>query len=165
MKRLSARGQKWLKGFHLFFACLWVGGAVGATLMIFCMKPTYGMQLHGINQSINFIDFFVIIPGNCGILLTGLIYSSLTSWGWFRHKWIIVKWAIGIYGMVFGIIWLGPWASNLEHISKAKGISALSNPAYLHNQRMLYWWGSFQVATIIFAIFISALRPWKSKKT
>jgi hypothetical protein len=163
MVKLKAKGQKWLKGFHLFFACLWVGGAVSVNLMLYCLKGNDGMQLYGINQSINFIDIWVIIPGNAGIILTGLLYSIYTNWGWFKHRWVTVKWVIALYGMVFGIIWLGPWAGSLEHISKVRGLGALKDERYTANLLMLYLWGTFQAATIIFAVFISAIKPWKKK--
>jgi hypothetical protein len=163
MVKLKAKGQKWLKGAHLLFACLWVGGAVSVNLMLYCLKANNGMQLYGINQSINFVDIWIIIPGNVGIILTGLLYSIYTNWGWFKHKWITVKWTIALYGMLFGIIWLGPWAESLEHISKVEGISALQNERYTTNLLMLYWWGTFQAVTIIFAVFISAIKPWKKK--
>lgn len=164
MKGLKIRGQKWLRSFHLFFACLWVGGAMSATLMLPILKAVDGPQLYGINQSINFIDIFIIIPGNSGILLMGLIYSVYTNWGWFKYRWITVKWAIGLYGMIFGIIWLGPWATSLEYISKKEGLKALENMTYLYNEKMIIWWGGFQTATIVFAVFISVLKPWRQKR-
>ncbi len=161
---MSVKGQRWLKGFHIFFACLWVGAAVTLTLMLFTVKARDGMQLFGINLSMKFIDDFIIIPGAVGSLLTALIYSIWTNWGWFKHNWITVKWIINIYGVIFGTFWLGPWLNSLVPIAKAEGLNALSNPHYLHNKTMLYWWGTFQALTIILAVFISVLKPWKKRK-
>ena len=42
MKQFSANGQKWLKSFHLLFACLWAGGAVAVNVInffILALKP------------------------------------------------------------------------------------------------------------------------------
>ena len=55
------------------------------------------MQLYGINLSMKLIDDFVIIPGGVGSLLTGLLYSIFTNWGWFKHKWVTTKWAINFF--------------------------------------------------------------------
>jgi hypothetical protein len=49
MKKMGAKGQKWLKCFHIFFACLWVGGVATLTVLSFTMKATDGMQLFGID--------------------------------------------------------------------------------------------------------------------
>ncbi|MEA3470610.1 MAG: hypothetical protein U9R24_02715 [Thermodesulfobacteriota bacterium] len=165
MRKLSSKGQRWLKCFHVFFVCCWVGAAVILTIMNFSMKASEGMQLYGIHVSMKFIDDFIIIPGAFGCLLTGLLYSVFTKWGWFKHRWVMVKWIINIFGIVFGTFWLGPWLNSLPPIAEAEGLNALSNPVYIHSRTMLYYWGTFQVATLIFAIFISTLKPWGKRKT
>jgi len=68
-----------------------------------------------------------------------------------------------LYGVIFGTYPLGPWMSGLARISKERGLSALTNTTYLHNKTMLYTFGTFQVATLIFAVFVTALKPWKKK--
>lgn len=164
MKKLSAKGQKWLKGFHIFFACLWVGAAVCLALMNIFLKTDDGNVLHGINLSMKFIDDFIIIPGAMGSLLTGLIYSIFTGWGWFKQNWIIIKWMINIFGIIFGTFWLGQWVNGLIPISETQGIGALSNQTFMHNKNMVLIWGTFQLCTLIFAVLISILKPWRKTK-
>ena len=164
MKKLGAKGQKWLKGFHIVFACMWIGAAVCLALMNVFLKATDGMQLYGINVAMKFIDDFVIIPGAMGSLLTGLLYSLFTGWGWFKHNWIMVKWLINLYGVIFGTFWLGPWVNRLPSISKAIGLEALSHPGFVHSTTMVKYWGTFQLGTLIFAVFISILKPWKKQR-
>ena len=77
MKKFSAKQQRWLKCFHLFFVCLWVAGVVTITLMIFIMKANDGMELYGIDISKKFVDDFIIIPGAIGSFLTGLDRKSV----------------------------------------------------------------------------------------
>lgn len=113
--------------------------------------------------TLDFIDIYIIIPGAFGVLLTGLIFSIWTHWGWFKHNWIIVKWIICLYGIIFGTYPLGPWMTGLARISKEKGLEALFDPVYLHNRSLLWTFGTFQAATLIFAVFITALKPWKKK--
>ena len=165
MKKISSAWQKWLKSFHVFFSCLWVGGALSLGLMLFFLKADDGMQLYGITRSMKFVDDFIIIPGALGCLLTGIMYSTLTNWGWFKHNWITVKWCINFFGVVLGTFWLGPWMNSLPPIAKAEGMAAFSNAVYAHNLEMLYYFGTFQACTLVFALFISALKPWKVKKS
>ena len=161
MKKLSVRGQRWLKGFHAVFACMWVGAALCLTIKQFFVNPEDGGELYGITSTLDFIDLYIIIPGAMGVLLTGIMYSVWTNWGWFKHNWIMVKWVICLYGVVFGTYPLGPWMSSLARMSKEQGLSALSNPDFLHNQKMLMIFGTFQAATLVLAVFITALKPWK----
>ena len=161
MKKMKAAGQRRLKCIHLICACLWVGGAVSLTLMNFFMIPADTAALYGIHRSMKFIDDFIIIPGAMGLLLSGLVYSLFTNWGWFSHSWITAKWIINIYGVVFGTFWLGPWVNSLAPMVKEQGSAVLNNPVYLHNVHMLRIWGTFQVSTIIFALIISVVKPCK----
>ncbi|MCP4752999.1 MAG: hypothetical protein GY866_19095 [Proteobacteria bacterium] len=163
MKKLSGRGQKWLKCFHIVFACMWVGAAVCLVLMNGLIGASNGMELYGARLAVKFVDDFIIIPGAIGSLLTGLLYSLFTNWGWFKHRWIAVKWIINIYGVVFGTIWLGPWTNSLPLVALEKGLDALTDPVYIRTLALLNGWGGFQLATLLFAVFISVLKPWKQK--
>ncbi len=165
MKKFNSKQQKWLKLIHIYFACLWVGGAVTVTLMHFFIIPKNGMELYGINLSMKFVDDFIIIPGATGSFITGIIYSIFTKWGWFKHNWITAKWIINIFGVIFGTICLGPWLNSLPPMAKAEGLNALLNPTYINNKFMLAVWGTFQAVTIVFAVYLSVLKPWNKRKT
>jgi len=164
MKKLPVHGQKWLKGFHACFACMWVGAAITLTVKQVFIRPESGGELYGIMATMDFIDIWIIIPGAMGVLLTGLIYSIWTQYGWFKHKWIIVKWVICLYGVIFGTYPLGPWMSSLAQISKQQGMAALQDATYMHNQKMLLIFGTFQAATLVFAVFVTTLKPWRKKQ-
>ncbi|MBW1709380.1 MAG: hypothetical protein JRG97_06475 [Deltaproteobacteria bacterium] len=164
MKKFGAKGQRWVKSFHVFFACVWIGAAVCLILISFFLQATDGKELYGIDRSLKFIDDFIIIPGAIGSFLTGLIYAIFTNWGFFKHNWIIVKWIICIGGIIFGTFWLGPWLNHSVPISGDLGLGALSDPAYVHNKTMNLWFGTLQGLTLIFAAFISVFKPWKKKK-
>ncbi len=45
-------------------------------------------------------------------------------------------------------------------ISKAEGLAALQNGEYLYALRMIKIIGSVQILIIIFAAFVSVIRPW-----
>ena len=142
---------------------MWVGAAIVLSVKQFFVHPSNGGELYGIMSTMDFIDIFIIIPGAIGVLLTGLIYSIWTNWVWLKHNWIVVKWVICLYGVIFGTYPLGPWMSGLAHISKEQGMAALADPTYMHNRTMLLVFGTFQAATLIFAVWITALKPWKRK--
>lgn len=165
MKKMSPRGQKWLKSVHLFFNCLWVGAAFSLSLAQFFLSPSDGMELYGSTLTLKFIDDFVIIPGALGSLLTGIVYSVWTGWGWFKHRWIAVKWFINVGGVLFGTFFLGPWLNSLPPLAREKGLAALSDPVFVQNRTNLLIFGTLQALTLIFAAVISALKPWKKSRS
>ena len=163
MQKMNTQFQKVLKITHLFFVCLWVGGACTLPLLRLGVHPDNGPALHGFDLTRTFIDDFIVIPGAVGCLVTGLIYSSLTRFGFFKLRWITVKWVITIAGILFGTFWLGPWLNSLPPLSKQLGMEALSNPAYHHAASMNYSWSLVQLSSVLFALIISVLKPWKGE--
>jgi uncharacterized membrane protein len=152
MKKLGKKGLRWLKGFHLIAVSCWVGGAVALLLLYFLkMDVIEGGVLFGINQSIHHVDMsVVVIPGALGCLLTGLIYSSFSNWGFFKHNWLI---------------FLGPWETRMMEISGDLGMSALADRDYLYNQKMNFIFGVLQCLAVMVTVFISIFKPWKKKKS
>jgi len=163
MAKLSPKSQKVLKIAHIFFVCLWVGGAITLPLMKLGLHPDNGQILYGFDVTCKFIDDFIVVPGAVGCLLTGLIYSMFTGFGFFKLRWMTIKWAITILGVIFGIFWLGPWLNSLPPISKQLGLAALHDPIYQRAGTYNFTWGLFQLSTIIFATIVSVLKPQKSK--
>lgn len=164
MKKLGVTGQKWLKAFHILVASVWVGCAIVLTVKQFLLTADDGRQLYGILATLDFIDLYILVPGAIGTLLTAIIYSTMTNWGWFKHNWITVKWTICLYGIIFGTYPLGPWLSEMAQIAGDLGLQALTDATFIHNRELSLIFGTFQAATIVFAVFISVLKPWKKKK-
>jgi uncharacterized membrane protein len=166
MIRLKSKGLKWLKGFHLIAVSSWVGGALSLILLYFLKNDiTDGQILYGINQSIHHVDMVVvIIPGAIGCLLTGLIYSTFSNWGFFKHGWMIFKWIVTIFAILFGTFYLGPWETNMMEISGKLGMESLTNPDYLYNQKMNLIFGAAQCLILMITVFISIFKPWKKRK-
>jgi hypothetical protein len=77
---------------------------------------------------------------------------------------LIVKWAITIIAILSGTFYLGPWENAMLEISGKLGISALSDHAYLYNEKMNFIFGMVQCSLLIFALFVSIFKPWKKKK-
>ena len=166
MKTLSAKGVKWLKGFHLIAVASWIGGAVSLLALYFLkIGVEDGGVLYGINKSIHHVDMnIVVIPGAVGSLLTGLLYSLFSNWGFFKHNWLTFKWIVTVTAIVFGTFFLGPWETAMMEISGKIGIASLTDQAYLYNQQMNLMFGTLQVLVLIITVFVSILKPWKSKK-
>ena len=164
---LKSTGLKWLKSFHLVAVSCWVGGAVSLILLYFLKGGvTDGGVLYGINQSIHHVDkLVVVIPGAFGCLVTGVLYSSFSNWGFFKHPWMIWKWFVTISAIVFGTFFLGPWETTMMQISGRLGQASLSDQAYIYNERMNIMFGTVQVLVLLVTIFISTFKPWKPKKT
>jgi hypothetical protein len=162
-RKLSVNGQKWLKSFHVIFAGVWLGSNVSLTIKQYFIAPAQGPELFGILSTLNFIDLCILAPGAMGTVVTALIYSIWTNWGWFRHNWVTVKWAICAFCTIFGTYPLGPWIGEITRIAQEQGMAAYHDAVFTHTLSMLMIFAPFQAAAIVFAFFVSVLKPWKKK--
>lgn len=165
MPKLGKNGLKALKIFHLFAACCWIGGAVAlAFLNLHNMSATSGEMLYGINSAGHMVDIYVVvIPGACGCLLTGLIYGIFTGWGFFRHRWVTVKWIITIAAMLSGTFLLGEWEGKMLKYSANLGLNAFTDASFLSVKAKHLAGGVVQLCMLVTAVGISVIKPWKKK--
>lgn len=113
------------------------------------------------SRILQIIDDYFIICGAFGSLITGLIYSIWTNWGFFKHRWIIVKWVMIILQMAFGTWVLGPCINNNVIIANQLRDAALTDPVFLDNIQTTQIWGTVQTVLLLVLIFISVQKPWK----
>ena len=163
MPRLNATGLKTLKIFHLLFICFWIGGATAIPAMKLGLHPDTAPMLYQFDLARKFVDDWIVIPGAVGCLATGLVYSLFTGYGFFKVRWVAVKWVVTLFGIIFGTFWLGPWLNALPPLSKQLGLTALNDPAYLRAGGLNFGWGLVQLATVVFALVISVVKPWRGK--
>ena len=158
---LGVKGRAWLKGFHVLFACAWLGAALSMVLVL-AMKahPNSDLQLYAVTSSLIVIDNFIIIPGAIGCLLTGILYSIFTKWGFTKFYWVIFKWVMIILQMVMGTFFLGPWLNNMFTISNQIGFSPIENHHYISNFNLNLYFGLIQAVLLIVVVFVSILKPW-----
>jgi len=161
MKKLNPGQTRILKIIHLLFFISWIGGGIALMFLMFIAQPAVPDDIYMKFRSMQVIDDYIIIPGALGSLTTGLVYSVWTNWGFFRHRWLTVKWVLTIAQILFGTFALGPWLNgNVDIAIKARG-AALADPLFQANISHIEFWGAIQVLFLLFMMIISVIKPWK----
>lgn len=161
MIKMGLKVKSWVKGFHIFFSCAWVGTGISMLLIaLFKGHTPDGDELYAFNASIKLLDDYIIIPAAFGSLITGLLFSLFTNWGFFKFKWVTFKWSATVVQIFFGTFWLGPWTNEAAAISNAERVLALQNAAYIHDRQMTLYFGTAQIILLIAQVFISVFKPW-----
>lgn len=161
MKKLSSNQTRILKIIHLFFFVSWIGGGVCLISVMFLAQPALPEDIFMKYRSMQVIDDFVIIPGALGSLFTGMVYSIWTNWGFFRHRWLTVKWILTVAQILFGTFALGPWLNGNVDIARQLRGSAPANADFALNASNIQLWGAVQVLFLLFMVVISVIKPWK----
>jgi len=161
MKKLTPGGMKLLKTFHLLFAAMWICGAVALMLGHYVAAPETGDELYMKLRMLQLIDDWIIIPGANGCLLTGVVYGVWTNWGFFKRRWLAVKWALTVLQMLFGTFFLGAWLNGNVELADRLRDAAFADARFVHNARMTGGWGLAQMSVLLLYIVVSVYKPWK----
>ncbi len=114
-----------------------------------------GDELYMYNFIYHFIDMDVLTPAAILTLLTGLVYSLFTQWGFIKHGWIIYKWLVTLAIIITGTFYLGPMVANLLEISNLQRIAALNDQYYKHGVTVGLWAGAINTTLLVIAVFLS----------
>lgn len=164
MKKLNSTGTKILKTCHLIFVMMWVVGVM-AMALISLLSSQSGDELYMMFHISRIIDDFLVIPGAVLTVVTAVIYGLYTNWGFFKHKWIIVKWIISIAVIIIGTFYFSPMLDNNLDISNETRDMALNNSTVKDNMQITSVGAFVQLSVLLFLVIISVFKPWKSKKS
>jgi len=154
---------KSLKVIHLICAFLWMGSACAMVLLLFVLSPTNFHELYMRSLVLKMIDDYLIIPGANGCLLTGIIYGLCTNWGFFRHRWLVVKWVLTIFMIASGTFAMGPCVNGNVYPTEEITRYTLDNAEFFGNIVQVKFWGIIQLLCLLVTVIFSVYRPFKKK--
>lgn len=163
MKKLGTKGLKVLKTCHLIFVMIWVVGVM-AMALISLIKPQTGDEMYMILYISRFVDDLLVIPGAILTVITAVIYGAFTNWGFFKHKWIIVKWIVSVLVIIVGTFYFSPILDNCLLIADKMRNAALNNSEVLDAMHITTLGAFMQSALLVVLVIISVFKPWKTKK-
>lgn len=161
MKTLGTKGLRFLKISHLLFAIMWIGGVMALVSLQLGQTPQTKEMMYLADQSHLIVDEYFLIPGGIGIVVTAILYGILTKWGFFKHKWLIVKWILTVLLVVLGAGYMGTTIK--ENMIYAQSILAenAETSSFLANIRNVAIAGIVQLIGFAYIIGISVIKPWK----
>lgn len=164
MKKIGPKGMKWLKIIHVFLVVLFFGGILSSLALNLHIDFTKYDESYLGYKNIIIISDNIVRWGAIGTLLVGFTYGFFTNWGFFKHRWVGVKFILYIMQTIIGIFVVDKlMVANMELLETQKEL-ALSNPIFIQNHEFRQYAVYFQVLVTIFIFIISFLKPWKKKK-
>lgn len=163
MKKLGSKSTKALKTCHLLFVMMWVVGVI-AMAIINLIKSQSGDELYMTLYISRFIDDLIVIPGAVLTVITAILYGAFTNWGFFKHKWITVKWIVSILVIVIGTFYFSPKLDRCLEIADTMRDGAFSNSELVTNSQISLFGAFIQAGILIILVVISVFKPWKKKR-
>ena len=167
--QLSHPTKRLFVALHVICAIGWTGSVLVVLFLLTSHRDAPLALSYAIAHLCKQIDDQLIIPFAMLSLLTGLALCLITSWGFVKHWWVVVKGLMTVSFIVFGTIALGPWLNKSAEIAAAAaaGAQTLSSqpissadPLYLHLADLLSAGVPPQFFLLLFVVVISYVKPW-----
>ncbi|SHN74587.1 hypothetical protein [Desulfitobacterium chlororespirans] len=151
--------MKYLRIFHIITAAIWLGGVVCLSgLAWLCFFHLDERAFLTVAPLIPELYLKVIMPASLLTIVQGLVYGIFTNWGFFKHKWVALKWiAVPLLVACTGIGSIGQIFLTLQKV-KSDGFTG----GFTDGSMVLLFMAA-QVLIMIFMISISVLKPFKKK--
>lgn len=163
MKKLSTNGLRTLKVVHLICAILWIGSAVSLNALRYLVPVEDAASMYYLAEVLEAIDMQLLVPGAVGCLLTGIVYGVWTNFGFFKHRWLTVKWMLTIFMILMGTFCMGPLVKENVLIGKSLMEGAGDAARYAANVTTNTYLGALQLMLLTVVLIISVWKPWKKK--
>jgi hypothetical protein len=106
---MTPRLRKFALTVHVTVSVGWLGAvAAFLALAIAGLTSQNGQTVRAAYLAMDLLAWFVIVPLSLGSLFTGVISSLGTTWGLFRHYWVLFKFLITVLATVVLLLHMRP---------------------------------------------------------
>jgi hypothetical protein len=104
---LSPRGRNLALTAHVAASVGWLGAVCGALVLAVAGATSADAQIVRASYlALELLAWFALLPLALASLVTGLIQSLGSSWGLFRHYWVLAKLSINLFATLALLLYL-----------------------------------------------------------
>ncbi len=165
MARIGRRGRLWLRGFHVFFMALYNGGVISLLVIIALTGSAESDSgLQAMYKTYDALSIVIGPAGMAGTIITGLLLSWLTPWGFFKHKWVVYTIAMAVLASLIYFTLSLPLFNKLAALVETGGLLTLQNSEYISAWNRLIIVETVKLLLVISAGFVSVIKPWERRQ-
>lgn len=149
--------RKFMLTAHIIFSVGWLGAVTGFLALSIAGLTSQDIQLiRSAYLAMELIGWFVIVPSCFGALLTGLVLSLGTSWGLFRHYWVLVKFFLTIGATILLLLHMQP----ISYMAEVMSETTFSNSEHRGLQVQLVADATAAFLVLLVNTILSVYKPW-----
>ena len=104
---MGPRGRTLALTAHVSSSVGWLGSVASSlALGIVGLVSDDPQTVRGAYLNLELLGRYVVVPLSLGSLITGLVSSLGTSWGLFRHYWVVAKLVINVFATVVLLMYM-----------------------------------------------------------
>jgi hypothetical protein len=99
--------RKFVLTAHVTFSVGWLGAVAGFLAVAIAGLTSQDPQIvRAAYLTMELTGWFVLVPLSLASLLTGLVQSLGTTWGLFRHYWVLAKLVINVFASIVLLMYM-----------------------------------------------------------
>lgn len=155
-----------LRCVHITATSAWIGGGLCVLLLLHHGRQAGSSgELFALTSAITAIDDFLIKLSAGGTFASGLLLCIVSNWGFYRHRWIVVKGVLTLGAIGFGITCLAPWLGELSRITAADGLAVFDDLRYFRFYHRGATASIAQTMLLLLLVLISISKPSFVRRT
>ncbi len=142
---------------HVTSSVGWIGTVAGfLVLAIAGITSKDAQTVRAAYLAMDLIAWFVIMPLAFASLITGLIQSLGTTWGVFRHYWVVAKLGLTVFATIIRLVKMEP----ISYLAGAAGSGTLVHGALRAVRVQMVVHAAGGMLVLLVATVLSVFKPW-----
>ncbi len=153
---MTPRLRKFALTAHVSSSVGWLGAVAGfLALAVAGLTSQDPQRVRAAYLAMELTAWFVIVPLSLASPLTGLVQSLGTTWGLFRHYWVLVKFLITIPATILLLVHMRP----VGHLARAVAETTLASGDLAGLRLQLVADASAAMLVLLVATTLSVFKP------
>jgi hypothetical protein len=154
---MSPRLRKVALTAHVTFSVGWLGAVAGSlALAVAGLTSQDAQTVRAAYLTMELIGWYVLVPFSVASLLTGLVQSLGTTWGLFRHYWVLAKLFINVFASIVLLLYTQTLGS-LARMSRESALTGGDLGALRSPSPLLH--ASAALVLLLVATTLAVLKP------
>lgn len=148
--------RKFALAAHITSSVGWFGAVVAFFgLALVGVQATSDQKVRSVYIAIDAMGWLVIVPFSIASLVTGLVQSAGTSWGFFRHYWVVSKLLITVGASALLLLHM----QVMSTVAQAASAGVLTSSHLLNPRMQLLGDAAAAAVVLLVAIALSVFKP------
>jgi hypothetical protein len=153
---MTPGARKFALTVHVTCSVGWLGAVAGfLALAVTGLTSSSAQMVRSAYVGMELIARFVIVPLVAGAVLTGLVQSLGTTWGLFRHYWVLMKLLLTLLVAVVLLLQMG----SIGYMARFAAEATLADADFLGLRRSLAIHAAGGLLVLLVPVAVSVYKP------
>lgn len=156
-RRLGPRASRVLLITHAILGAAWLGSTMAGVFVLTVVMDEETVV--GAAAAVRLLDLLLYIPLDIATLVTGLVFSIWTHWGFLKHGWVAVKYVINLTIFISAGVVNAPAMVTLDTLAREHGVAAWHLPEFQAARWTFLVTTAFYCVILAVAVVLPLVKP------